>query len=398
MGAPCASTAVGTFMIGTEATLVEMPRFTFPVSLRREDVESKQLKLARLLADADCEALLLLERANVRWFTSGLSERGVYHAEECPALYVNPLQRWVICSNIDTQRLFDEELDGLGFQVKEWPSTGDRDQFLTDLCHGRRMAVDRPFRDYHFAGRFLDQERRRLSGYEQTKLGELAALLVHAVEATARNLQPGDTEEEVAGHLAHRLLKHGAEPAALSIAADDRARVYRRPGFTVAKVKTRCLLHATACKFGLFATTARTVCLGPPDELLKQEHDTAGRLAAIWMAAMKAGERVSILYQTGESALRDSPYEHEIRLSSPGWWTGRQPSEALFTPTASERLATGHAVVWQARIGGTSVCNTCIVQENGVAPMTAVEDWPVRRYVIQETRFDMPDLLIRTAS
>ncbi len=385
-------------MIGTEATLVETPRFTFPASLRREDVESKQVKLARLLADADCEAVLLLERANVRWFTSGASERGVYHVEESPAVYVNPLQRWVICSSIDTQRFFDEELDGLGFQVKEWPSTGDREGFLSDLCHGRRLAVDRPFRDYHLVSRFLELERRHLTGYEQTKLRELGELLVHAVEATARNLQSGDTEEEVAGHLAHRLLKHGVEPAVVSIAAEDRARIYRRPGYTTAKVKTRCLVQATGSKFGLFATTARTVCFGPPDESIKQEHEMAGRLAAIWMAAMKAGERASILWETGESALRNSPYEHEIRLSPPGWWAGRQPSEALFTPRVAERLATGHAVVWQARIGGMAVCNTCIVQENGVVPTTPVEDWPVRRYVIEETRFDLPDLLIRPAS
>jgi Xaa-Pro dipeptidase len=386
------------FMIDTEETLIAIPRIAAPMSLRREDVESKQLKMARLLADAECEAALLFERPNFRWFTGGASERGVFHAEDAPALYINPQQRWVICSSFDTQRLFDEELDGLGFQIKEWPSGGVRDQFFVDLCHGRRMAVDRPFRDYHLASRFLDQERRRLSGYEQTKLGELGGLLVHAVEATARNLQPGDTEEEVAGHLAHRLLKHGVEPAVVSIAAEDRARVYRRPGFTTAKVNTRCLLQATGGKFGLFATTARTVCFGAPTESIKQEHEAAGRLAAIWLAAMKAGERAAILWQAGETALRNSPHEHEIRLSPPAWWTGRQPSEGLFAPASSERLATGHAVVWQARIGGMAVCNTCVVQENGVVPTTPVEDWPLRRYVIQDTRFDVPDLLIRSAS
>jgi len=75
-------------MSSNDAPTVESFRFPFPLSARRGDIEQKQVKVARLLAEAQCESLLLLERANVRWFTSGAAERGVYHPEECPALYI----------------------------------------------------------------------------------------------------------------------------------------------------------------------------------------------------------------------------------------------------------------------------------------------------------------------
>ena len=38
----------------------------------------------------------------------------------------------------------DEEIDGLGFQLKEWPWHVERAQLLTDLCQGRSVACDTP--------------------------------------------------------------------------------------------------------------------------------------------------------------------------------------------------------------------------------------------------------------
>ena len=52
--------------------------------------------------------------------------------------------RWIITSNVDSQRLFDEELDGLGFQLKEWPWHWGRGQLIADLCQGRNVACDQP--------------------------------------------------------------------------------------------------------------------------------------------------------------------------------------------------------------------------------------------------------------
>ena len=62
-----------------------------------------------------------------------------------------------------------------------------------------------------------------------------------------------------AGHIAHRLLRHGAEPVALSVAADDRGRTYRRPGFTSAPVTRTCTFQATAARGGVHVTASRTV-------------------------------------------------------------------------------------------------------------------------------------------
>src|SRR5579884_3547875 len=114
------------------------------VSDRRADIDAKMAKVAELLREVGCEGLLLLDPANFAWLTSGAMIRGLTEPAAEPAAYSNGEHRWIIASNVDSQRLFDEEVDGLGFQLKEWPWHWGRDQFLADLCHNRKVACDRP--------------------------------------------------------------------------------------------------------------------------------------------------------------------------------------------------------------------------------------------------------------
>lgn len=362
---------------------------------RREDVERKQLILARLLTDTETEGVLLLEPMNFRWFTSGSLLRGTFGLDEFPGLYVNSTQRWLLCTNTDTQRFFDEELDGLGFQVKEWPWSGNREQHLADLCFGRKVACDRPFRDCKQVGAFLDQERRRFSPFEEEQLRSLGQTLAHALEATARNISPGDSEAEIAGHLAHRLYKRGAEPSAVQIAAEDRAQAIRRPGITATQVETRCVLQATASRYGLFATASRTVAFGSLDTAVREQYDHAAKLSAYWLAAAKVGSPPTVLIEAERQLFNNTPLEHEWRLASPGWWTGRAPSEGTFTRNGTSRFLDGEAVVMRAQIGSCIVADTFVLRQSGWMPMTAIEEWPVRRYSLQGLKVDRPDMLLR---
>src|SRR5207253_13589 len=88
---------------------------------RRADIESKQAWVAGVLKDIGCDGLLVLEEENFAWLTGGGSARGIFDRDSMPGLYVSVEGRWLLCSNVDSQRLFDEEIDGLGFQLKEWP-------------------------------------------------------------------------------------------------------------------------------------------------------------------------------------------------------------------------------------------------------------------------------------
>src|SRR5262249_45028102 len=109
---------------------------------RRSDIDAKQTLVAGLLREAGCGGVVGLEPEDFAWLTGGAAARGILDPGELPALYVSPEGRWVLSGNVDSQRLFDEELDGLGFQLKEWPWHWGRQQLLDDLCQGRKVASD----------------------------------------------------------------------------------------------------------------------------------------------------------------------------------------------------------------------------------------------------------------
>ena len=385
----------------TVAPLTEGADFSIDISSdRRADIEAKQARVAELLREHDREGMLLLEPENVSWLTSGATPRGHLDAESLPALYCTAESRWLICSNVDSQRLFDEELDGLGFQLKEWPWHWGRDQFFADLCPGRKIACDAlPGSaidgDFHVIADQLAKDRRALTAYEQACLLTLGQVVAHAVEATCRTLQQLDTEREVAGQLAHRLMHRGVQPVEVSVAADGRSRGYRRFGFTGTPIERFAVVTATGRKYGLHVTTSRTVCFGEPPDDLKQEQSavvrvTSGYLAATWPDAVPreillAGRRIYLL----------SGFEHEWHLAPQGHLTGRNAVELMFRPTTQTLLEPGWPIVWMATAGAAVSCDTYLVSERGPRAVTPTEVWPLKRVRIQGTECTRPDILVR---
>src|SRR5438105_3910271 len=178
---------------------------TDPISDRAADLFVKQERIMALLREVGRDGLLILDPNNFAWLTGGATAKGILQAVEHPCVYFQGQQRWLLSGNVDTQRLFDEELDGLGFQLKEWPWHWGRAQLLADLCHGKKIACDQSFSDCLIVGDRLAFARRTLSAWDQLRLRELGRATAHALEATCRSLDRGESEEEIAGQVAHRL-------------------------------------------------------------------------------------------------------------------------------------------------------------------------------------------------
>ncbi len=365
---------------------------------RRADVEGKQERIAQLLEEVDCEGLLVFNVANFAWLTSGGQPKGLFATQELPCLYFTAQQRYLICSNVDTQRLFDEEINELGFQLKEWLWNGSRERLLADICHGRRVASDQEFIDCTLVRDLLRKERRLLTLFEQNRYAILGRKLAHALEATARQFQVNDPEEEVAGQIGHRLLHHGVEPVHIQVMADDRGRHYRRAGFTATPIQTGAILQAMATCEGLYAAASRMVAFEPVVAERRSEFDMACRINAIFFAGTRPGIEVNPLLETCRRQTVQTPYEHEWRLSPAGYRTGRLPVETLLGSVEGDRLRLGQAVIWQSWIGGALVCDTVVVAEGVPLLMTAMEGWPIRRIRIQQQDYDRPDLLIRRSN
>jgi Xaa-Pro aminopeptidase len=339
--------------------------------------------------------MLVLEPANFAWLTSGASAVAL-DPEDAPALYCTPEARWLVARNTDAQRLFDEELDGLGFQLKEWPWYGGRAAMLDHLCRLRPFACDRPMDAAPLVAEQLRQRRLALTACEAEKFLELGRTVSHALEAACRSVAVGQTEQEVAGQVAHRLTHRGVETVAVEVAADGRSRRYRRVGFTAAKVEQYAVLRATGRRFGLYATASRTVSFGPPDEMLAREHDAACKITAAYVAGTAPDGIVKELLVAGRRIFKITGFEHEWRLRPLGHVTGRAVVERSWLPDTADVLQPGWGVTWQASVGAASSCDTYLVTPEGPKFITMAHGhWPQKRIRIQGGNIARPDVLQR---
>jgi Xaa-Pro aminopeptidase len=362
---------------------------------RRADVESKMARVAALLQEAGCEGLLILEPENIAWLTSGATARHALDPGEAPGLYCNGESRWVLAGNADSQRIFDEEVDGLGFQLKEWPWHWGREQLLHDLCLNRRVACDRPHRDLKPVGDALRRLRRLTTPYEQACFRALGQLLAHALEATCRGLEQGQTEREAAGHLSHRLIHRGAQVVHLGVADDDRSRLYRHYSFTSTPIRRYAVLTATARKYGLTAAATRAVCFGELPPSFRNDHNAVCRVAASYLASTWPDAVPREILLAGRRIYLISGYEHEWLHCPQGHLTGRAAVELHLTPKTEELFQPGMAVTWHASAGAATSCDTFLITEKGPETLTQAEQWPFKRIRIQGAEFVLPDVLQR---
>ncbi len=312
-----------------------------------------------------------------------------------PAAYCNGDARWLFTSNVDSQRQFDEELDGLGFQLKEWPWHLGREQLIADLCQNRRVACDRALEGMRLVSGEVRRFRLILTPYEQACHRALGAVVAHALEATCRTLKVNDTEREVSGQLSHRLMHRGAIPLHIGVAADGRSRLYRNYSFTGTPVRHYAVLTATARKYGLTVTAGRVVCFGDPDEELRREHNAVCRVSASFLASTWPDAVPREILAAARRIYQISGYEHEWLLCPQGHVTGRLAVEVPITPQTEELFQPGMAVTWHASAGGTESCDTFLITDQGPKALTPSEGWPLKRIRIQGAELIRPDVLQR---
>jgi Xaa-Pro dipeptidase len=362
---------------------------------RRADVDAKQGRVAALLQEAGCEGLLVLEPDNFSWLTSGGAARGSLDSGQHPALYFSSEQRWLLASNADAQRLFDEELDGLGFQLKEWPWHWGREQLIADLAQGRHLACDRPFGDHKIVSPELARLRRVLTEYEQACFSALGLVVSHALEATCRTMKPGETEREIAGQLSHRLLHRGALPLLIGVAADGRSKVYRQFGFTNTPIHKHCVVAAAARKYGLCAMASRTISFGEPEASFREEHIAACKVCATYQASTWPDAVPREILKAGRDVFKITNFEHDWLQCPQGHVCGRSPVELALTPQTEDLFQSGWGITWRATVGAASSCDTFLVTDKGPEIVTPTEPWPLKRIRIQGDDFFRPDILQR---
>lgn len=366
---------------------------------RRADVEEKHERIREYLASTGTDAIVLGLADSVAWFTSGGDLNHALDADRSAILlFVNRTSRAVIADNVQSSRVFEEELAGLGFQLKEQPWYDDPLRVVAELTHNKRAVTDLAAcacSSIRSEGDALRRLRRRLTTLERQRLRELGRTLTVAVEATCRNFVCGEREADVAGHLAHRLIRQGVVPVDLRVASDDRLARFRQPTFKANPIHKRATIAVTGRRHGLCASVTRTVAFGKVEHEFRADHLLATMVDATCIFFSRPGEMISEVFRRAKRIYEKFEHPHEWTLAYQGSLAGYSPREAVLRPDSQLVLESDMALSWSPSVGAARTEDTVVVDSRGFEIVTAAQNWPLNDVAVKGFIIPRPSILER---
>lgn len=368
------------------------------IARRREDVEVKHRRVVEYLDAHELDAVILGRSDSASWFSSGGSlGRDLGSELSAALLFINRGSRAVVTDNVQSARIFEEELAGLGFQLKERAWYDDPGRIIAELSHNKRVAIDlgtngTPWPREVDALRAL---RLRLTPLERQRLRILGRTLTLAVEATCRNFVKGEKEADVAGHLAHRLIREGISPVDLRVVSDDRQERYRQPVYKDARIQNRATITVTGRRQGLCATVSRTVSFGPAEPDFRSRHMLAAMVDATCIYFSRPAEPVPEIFRRARRIFEKFDHPHEWTLDYLGYVTGYSPREALLCPETPLVLEEDMALCWSPSVGPCRSSDTIVLDSRGYEVVTEAQNWPKVEVAVKGFIIPRPGILER---
>jgi Xaa-Pro aminopeptidase len=366
-----------------------------PGSPRAEDVAIKQQRVSEFLEDDGYDAVLLSRQDSFAWFTAG-GDSGAGTASDIGqvALFITSDQRCVLASNVESGRTFEEEIAGLGFQLKEsrWDEPPER--LIEDICRGRKVASDTGICGTTDELEKLRRLRINLTELERQRYRELGRAVAHAVEATCRNARPGETEHELAGELSHRLIRHGIAPLNMLVSGEERADQFRLAPHKAQPIRRRVTVSVSARRHGLCAFATRTVCFGQDERDYAAKYNICAMIDATCIFFSQPNELSAEVLRRAKRIYEKCGVAHEWVLAPQGGVTGFSPCELLIVPSSQFRFRAGMAVAWSPSVGPARCGDTILLHENGFEILTPTQQWPSVIVSVKGYEVERPGVLI----
>jgi len=281
----------------------------------------------------------------------------------------------VVTDTIEAERLAAEELPDVPVDAAPWYEGS-----LADAVAERSPAPAAA--DFDVPGfDALDPTglRQPLTETDVDAYRTLGREAASAVESVCRQLEPGDTEREVAAALRVTLSSRGIRAPVVLVGGGERARQYRHLTPRRVELGDYALVSVTAERAGLHASLTRTVVFDPP-EWLADRHEAAARVEATALRATRAAARAD---DTGADVFAEVQDAYEAVGHPDEWQRHHQGGAAGFagrewfgSPDCDRRVHAPMAYAWNPTVAGAKSEDTYLVTDEAVENLTATGDWP----------------------
>lgn len=365
---------------------------------RLADVEEKHERVREMLKAAGADALLLQSPANIAWFTAGADLFRFGAEDSLTSIFITTEARLFATNSVDSAQIFEREVFGLGFQLKQREWYQPSSELIADLCRGRKVISDRGPQGTRMACDRIARYRLPLTELETQRLRMLSRVAVHAVEATAHHVQSGKTEAEVAGEVSHRLIKRTVTPARIQVCADGRNQRYRHWTFGESPIEKFASISCSARRWGLHVSLTRTVCLGEvPEDLLSAFH----RMTLVHATGMFFSRHESTSGDVWKKVQRiyekfDLPFEWQ--KADQADVIGYTLNEARIAPESDYVLQAPVPVFWHPSVGPAMAGDTVLCHDGSIEQLTKSRSWPEMPVTVKGRDLVCPGILINRSA
>ena len=363
---------------------------------RLDEVDRKHALISEYLKLNGYDGLLIRDPANFAWLTGGGNNVRRLDNQPIASILLTDDSRVVLCNNVDSGQIFDRELSGLGMLLKERPWTEDPSKLIKDVCRGRIIASDRELPAAVCVAKELQSFRLRMGENEIERVRETGNSVAHAVEATARNFTVGSTEAEVAGHLAHRLIKNGIEPVRIQVMADGQGWRYRHWSYGDDRIERHAVISVVGRRQGLHLAASRTVCIGVPPSELEDVHQLATLVQATGIFFSRTGWTIEETWKRVARIYEKFGVPDEWRYAHQAELMGYRVDECPVLPGSQTRFEQGQMIHWHPSVRSSLISDTFLLSDQDIEVLTPIDNWPVMTVVVKGTKVDRPGILIRS--
>lgn len=340
-----------------------------------EDYREKRAHLRRYLSRRGLDEIWFATDGNFGWLLGGDNLVVRSSPSGVAALRFDGATVTVFTDTIEAPRLRAEELpDDIDLTVEDWYETSPTS--MIEETAGRAAAADVPVPGLAT----VDPGVFRLPPTEHDcdRLRALGAETGMALEKTCRAIAPGDTEREIAAHLAERLGRRGIDAPVRLVGGEKRAPVHRHFTPTDTPIEGYAIVSVSARRGGLWVSATRTVAFDPPD-WLEDRHRKATRVDVTANAATEAARGTGTagdVFESIQEAYADVGYPGEWEQHHQGGATGYGAREWIATPGDDTPISDPSAVAWNPTIQGAKSEDSVLLTEYGIEVVTATEEWP----------------------
>jgi Xaa-Pro aminopeptidase len=373
-----------------------MPEDNVRLNSTTAEIETKVQRVAKLLDRNDAGALVLSRHSNIAWITGGQVEARVQQGAEtavCQLLLTRDGRRYYLAPNNEAARLADEEFAGLGYEpvIYKWhEGPGNR---LRELAGDGALCADTATPDAKVVN--LMELRAPLLEGEIERLRVLGRDTAAATVEVLKGLEPGVTEQEMAGRVSEALWKRGITPSVLLMGTDERIFKYKHAAPRAGVLDRYGMVNLCARRWGLVVSITRFVHIGKPDAELVKAFEAAARIHAAMLHATWDGAVSSEIFAATQRAYAAEGAAGEIENHHQGGACGYAERDWLIKPKGTERVTAPQAFAYNPSLRGAKAEDTVVVADGKIEVVTATPQLPVLETVLDGVSYRSAGLAVR---